>query len=533
METLGFTPLRIDTKLERSVSPKASEEPIIDDGETTQPIEVPYFGGSTVADEIELPGAPGRLVSPLSRLVHQRPDRRYGSLTAGGSGQADGSSVPSLTESLSSSEDGAPFAHLKPGHESAAISPSGSLDIPSTPWHRAHSFGPAHSSAYDLRPLRRRQRRATSTTSKSPAQAFLSMWNREPPPPQPDDEGQIVGNDYVIGKQIGYGGFSTVKEAFRVGDDGRSEAFAVKIVRKLVGDKNERDNEQLQTDFDHEVRLWRYLSHPHILALNAVIETNYATFCFTPLASRGSLFDLMRQNRQGLGLRCARQYAFQLADALRYLHEDARIVHNDVKLENCLLTADSYGDEPDVATLVIADFGLAEWISSDSDSPTPYDNKARRCVGIGYGGSLEYAAPELLQSPSSTDGPPLHPPTASDIWAFGVVAYSLFVGARPFHDAFAPRLQTSIVTGAWDREAVLQASDGSGKEGGEVDSDKQGELGYSNLQNSRQDALALVRGCLELDPMKRPAIADVLACPFFDGCSADDTISVDAHVQWY
>ena len=64
-------------------------------------------------------------------------------------------------------------------------------------------------------------------------------------------------------------------------------------------------------------------------------------------------------------------------------------------------------------------------------------------------GSLEYASPELLQS---VDGV-IHP--SVDVWAFGVIVYSVIVGSRPFQDAFAPRIQANILSGTWDRNAVL------------------------------------------------------------------------------
>ncbi|RAK72988.1 kinase-like protein [Aspergillus fijiensis CBS 313.89] len=347
---------------------------------------------------------------------------------------------------------------------------------------------------------RQRSRRSTASSGKSPASMFLSMWSAggEESAPQPDDEGQMVGTDYVLGKQIGFGGFSTVKEAYKVEEDGKTKHLAVKIVKKQVSGKSEKENDEVQAEFDHEVRVWRYLSHPNVLTLDAVYETDFATFCFTKLAIGGTLFDLVRQNRGGLDLKLAKKYSYQLACALRYLHEDARVVHRDIKLENCLLDPTESPDGSEVSTLVLCDFGMAEWMHTDNDgsSPDPYDNVADRPPPKNIGpagsstsvaGSLEYASPELLLSTNGV----IHP--SVDLWAFGVIVYTMIVGSRPFQDPFAPRIQNNILNGHWNHHAVL----------GDEEAD-------APTRQEREDALEVVTGCLQMDPAKRWTIRDVL-----------------------
>ncbi|KAJ5166916.1 uncharacterized protein N7482_005697 [Penicillium canariense] len=341
-------------------------------------------------------------------------------------------------------------------------------------------------------------RRSTISSGKSPASMFLSMWSgKDEPASSPDEEGQMVGTDYVLGKQIGFGGFSVVKEAYKVEEQGTTKRLAVKIVKKNVAGRSESENEEVQAEFDHEVRVWRYLNHPHVLTLDAVYETDYATFCFTKLAIGGTLFDLVRQNRQGLEATLAKKYSYQLACAIRYLHEDARVVHRDIKLENCLLDPIETPDGTTSSTLVLCDFGMTEWMATDDggESPDPYDEVADRPPPKQIGpagsstsvaGSLEYASPELLQSANGV----IHP--SVDIWAFGVIVFTLLVGSRPFQDSFAPRIQSNILSGTWNHDAIVATTDES-------------------LRRDRQDALALVRGCLEMDVRKRWSIRDILA----------------------
>lgn len=353
-----------------------------------------------------------------------------------------------------------------------------------------------------------RSRRSTASSGKSPASMFLSMWSGpEEPAPKPDDEGQMVGTEYVLGKQVGFGGFSTVKEAYKVEEHGEPRQLAVKIVKKQISGKSEKENDEVQAEFDHEVRVWRYLNHPNILTLDAVYETDYATFCFTKYAIGGTLFDLIRQNRRGLEASLAKKYIYQLACALRYLHEDARVVHRDIKLENCLLDPVELPEGTETSNLVLCDFGMAEWMTTDNgpDSPDPYDDAADRPPPKNIGpagsstsvaGSLEYASPELLMSTDGVIDPVV------DMWAFGVVVFTVIVGSRPFQDPFSPRVQANILAGRWNQQSVL----------GEVNNDDD-----KHIRQDGEDALDLIKGCLELDIEKRWTIRQALSSRWLTG----------------
>ena len=468
----------VQTNESSSWSPKRSQNRSYPTGQSRgQPFTRPE-DGSTMNSDIDRPTSltSQSTVSPLTDEARTPPDDSNNAMLSP-------YCIPSPTQTFSSPED-------------RSSSWSGAVTTP---------FGSKRSSTLDrsssLRnSTRHSSRRSTMSSGKSPASMFLSMWsNREEPAPLPDDEGQMVGDDYVLGKQIGFGGFSTVKEAYKAEKHGETKTLAVKIVRKQISGRTEQENNEVQAEFDHEVRVWRYLSHPHVLTLDAVYETDYATFCFTKLAIGGTLFDLVRQNRSGLDTKLAKKYAYQLACAIRYLHEDARVVHRDIKLENCLLDPVTDSDGTISSTLVLCDFGMAEWMSIDNggDSPDPYEDAADRpppqLIGpagssTSVAGSLEYASPELLQS---VDGV-IHP--SVDVWAFGVIVYTVIVGSRPFQDSFAPRIQANIISGTWDQDAVF------------------GNIAEGDLRQDREDALELIRGCLEMNPNKRWAIGDVLRC---------------------
>jgi serine/threonine protein kinase len=336
------------------------------------------------------------------------------------------------------------------------------------------------------------------------------MWSakeEEPPPPQPDDEGQEIDEKYIIGSQVGRGGFSVVKEVFSL-EGGQKVRRAVKIVRKQVPGKDEDENERLQTEFDHEVAIWRYLKHRHILPLLAVYESEFATFCITQFNVGGTLFDLVHSRRQnklpGLPAHLARRYVYQLASAIQYLHEEVRVVHRDIKLENVLLDMSAPDSAENGGNVLLCDFGMADYIFNEGrTSPEPLnythdqqDEHGREHGNIGPSqtstsvtGSLRYAAPELF----SANGRQLYSP-AADIWAFGNIVYALLTNRLAFDDPFEPRVVMSIMAADWDEEPIKRA------------------------EGADENALELVRGCLRKNDAGRWTIGDVVGCRWLEGC---------------
>jgi serine/threonine protein kinase len=353
--------------------------------------------------------------------------------------------------------------------------------------------------------LRRASRRSSnrsgrSLSSMSPAASFLARYKAsENPikPSEPDDEGQGIGynGEYIIGKQIGYGGFSIVKEVTSM-EEGKPVVNAVKIVRKQQQEKSEFENEQIQTQFDHEVEIWRFLRHPYILPLLRVYTTEFATFCITKLNKGGTLFDLVRETRRlkqsGLPEHLVKRYAYQLASAMRYLHNDVQVVHRDIKLENCLVDMTVPDANTDGGDVLLCDFGMADFIVSDQrDGPEPHSIGNNQNIGpaetsTSVAGSLQYAAPELFDAPSPVFSP------AADIWAFGVVLYALITASLPFNEGLEIKTSAKIREGSWDEQPVREA-----------DCVKDGGV---------EDALALLRGCLEVNVEKRWTVHDILGC---------------------
>ncbi|CAG8483948.1 234_t:CDS:1 [Paraglomus occultum] len=274
-----------------------------------------------------------------------------------------------------------------------------------------------------------------SSVPWSPAVSFLAnLADATVKTPLPDDEGQQV-REYILGKVIGRGGFSTVREAY----DGMDK-LAVKIVKN---NPENPDNDRIQTLLEREVTIWRALDHPNVVKMISVEETDYATFVFAEYCSGGTLLNYIKSfdnNRPGIPESMAHEIFKQIASSVRYLHKDMRLVHKDIKLDNIL----HYGD----GIWKLGDFGLTEFQNAGANGfSNVSDDKSDPA-----GGSLAYCSPEQLRSKTSIRDP------KSDIWSLGVVLYAMLTGQLPFNDAFQPRLQFKILNGRYDESLLDDAN---------------------------------------------------------------------------
>lgn len=143
---------------------------------------------------------------------------------------------------------------------------------------------------------------------------------------------------------------------------------------------------------------------------------------------------LQYSNTQGLPL--PEQSVFkilrQLMRALVYMHME-NVVHADVKLENCLFGSDS------IDSLHLVDFGLSLNIREIGEIPE------------GVRGTLNYMAPEILTADRAR---PIMPQLSdrTDVWAAGVVLFTLSCGFLPFNGA----TQDEIVKQMTESEAQIQ-----------------------------------------------------------------------------
>jgi serine/threonine protein kinase len=100
--------------------------------------------------------------------------------------------------------------------------------------------------------------------------------------------------------------------------------------------------------------------------------------------------------------------AFQILNALEYLHNTKKQLHRDIKPDNILV-------DSQLGRAKLSDFGISKKLSG-SDYQSEITNT--------YTGTLCYMSPERLESKDYS-----YP---SEIWSFGVVIYEMGEGQHPY-----------------------------------------------------------------------------------------------------
>ncbi|XP_022707269.1 MAP/microtubule affinity-regulating kinase 3-like isoform X2 [Varroa jacobsoni] len=226
---------------------------------------------------------------------------------------------------------------------------------------------------------------------------------------QPRSDEPHIGR-YRLLKTIGKGNFAKVKLARHLPTN---KEVAIKII-----DKTQLNQSSLQKLF-REVRIMKMLSHPNIVKLYQVIETEKTLYLVMEYASGGEVFDYLVAHGR-MKEKEARAKFRQIVSAVQYCHQK-RIIHRDLKAENLLLDAEM--------NIKIADFGF-------SNEFVPGQKLDTFC------GSPPYAAPELFQG-KKYDGPEV------DVWSLGVILYTLVSGSLPFDGANLKELRERVLRGKY------------------------------------------------------------------------------------
>nr|XP_033810665.1 testis-specific serine/threonine-protein kinase 3 isoform X1 [Geotrypetes seraphini] len=262
----------------------------------------------------------------------------------------------------------------------------------------------------------------------------------------------LLANGYQLGKTIGEGTYSKVKEAFCTK---HQRKVAIKIIDKMEGPE-----EFIQRFLPRELQIVRRLKHKNIIQVYETLESDDGKiYLVMELAEGGDIFDCVLQSGP-LSESRARMLFYQLVEAVRYCHSHG-VAHRDLKCENALLHKDTY--------LKLTDFGFATLL------PLSYTELSRT-----FCGSTAYAAPEVLQ------GVP-YDSKKGDIWSLGVVLYVMLCASQPFDDTDIPKM-------LWQQQKGVSVPR------------------HLGLSNQCQD---LIGRLLEPDMILRPSIEDVICHEWF------------------
>ena len=232
-----------------------------------------------------------------------------------------------------------------------------------------------------------------------------------PPPDQLEEQHSrlqsALGNDYVVERLLGTGGFAAVWAAF---DRKLQRRVAVKVLHPdLVATKS------LLERFQREAQAVAKLRHPGVIPIYAVGEYEGLAYYIMPLVEGETLRD--RLTREGaLAPAEVGRILREVAAALAVAHE-AGIVHRDIKPENLML-------EGKDRRVLVMDFGIAKSTAGTQTGLT----------GTGMiVGTPTYMSPEQGTGSKEVD-------VRSDIYSLGVVGYELLIGKPLFAAQSVPEL---------------------------------------------------------------------------------------------
>jgi len=269
---------------------------------------------------------------------------------------------------------------------------------------------------------------------------------------------------YRVIDRVGEGGMGVV---YRAHDTKLSRDVALKFMLHAL-----RFNSEHGDRLRREARALAALNHPNIVTIHDIGDAEGMPFLVLEWVGGGALSDSSlrspRSTREFL------RVALPVAEALGEAH-DHGIVHRDVKPANVLVS--------DEGRIKLADFGLAKFRDLDRD--------VTRTAGTV--GTVAYMSPE--QASGGEVGPP------SDIYSFGVLAYELLTGQRPFGGAGPGAVIAAIVSG---RHTPL-----------------------SDMRKGLPDGLAaVVERCLEKEPRARFQSGKDLARALRHGLAGSEIVAV-------
>ncbi|XP_060533371.1 phosphorylase b kinase gamma catalytic chain, liver/testis isoform isoform X1 [Cylas formicarius] len=255
---------------------------------------------------------------------------------------------------------------------------------------------------------------------------------------------------------LGRGISSTVRRCI---EKETGKEFAAKIIDLSNDDSSLEATRQ-------EISILRIVAgHPYIIELQDVFESSTFIFLVFELCKHGELFDYLT-SVVALSEKKTRYIMKQVFEGVHHIHSKG-VVHRDLKPENILLD--------DNLNVKITDFGFAKKLENEE-------------LLHDLCGTPGYLAPETLKTNMFEDFPGYS--FEVDIWACGVIMYTLLVGCPPFWH----RKQMIMLRNIMDGKYSFTSPE------------------WADISEAPKD---LIRKLLVVDPKQRISVSEALRHEFF------------------
>ncbi len=215
-------------------------------------------------------------------------------------------------------------------------------------------------------------------------------------------------------KEVGRGGFATVYKAH---DPKLKRAVALKVLHAGYS-----SDPTFVERFHQEAQTVASFHHPNIVTIYDFGEEDRQLFIAMEFLDGNDLQVWLNRKGEPLTVAEALPFLTPIGSALDYAHQQG-VVHRDIKPSNIMLQ--QAGDE---LRVILMDFGLVK--AMEGSVALTMTNQML--------GSPEYMAPEQADITRMDEIGP-----ATDLYAFGIVAYQILAGRVPFSRAFHQCLECS------------------------------------------------------------------------------------------
>lgn len=234
--------------------------------------------------------------------------------------------------------------------------------------------------------------------------------------------------------------------------DPHGQVFAGKIVSKKLLVRSNQREKMTQ-----EISIHKSLKHKNVVGFNSFFDDSNFVYILLELCKKRSMMELHKRRRT-LTEPETRFYMKQIIEGVTYLH-DNKIIHRDLKLGNLFLNEDFI--------VKIGDFGLAAKIE--------YNGQRKKTLC----GTPNYIAPEILNKVGHS--------FEVDVWSIGCIMYTLLVGKPPF--------ETNSLKETYSKIKKVE---------------------YRLPANMKKPASHMIKQMLNLDPVQRPKVSQLLYFDFFN-----------------